>query len=56
MVVIFGSRFFIEFIKIPQEAFEPILTLNMGQWLSVPIVMLGVYLIYSSRVKFKNGL
>ncbi len=55
MVVIFGSRFFIEFIKIPQEAFEPILTLNMGQWLSIPVVMLGVYLIYPGRVKLKNA-
>ncbi len=45
MVVIFGSRFFIEFVKIPQESFAPILGLNMGQWLSIPVITLGLYLI-----------
>jgi len=45
MVVIFGSRFLIEFIKIPQESFEPLLGLNMGQWLSIPVIMLGLYLL-----------
>ena len=43
MVVIFGARFLIEFVKIPQEAFHPILNLNMGQWLSIPVVLLGLY-------------
>lgn len=57
MVVIFGSRFFIEFVKIPQEAFEPIFGLNMGQWLSVPVVLLGLYFMFSkskSSVKVKH--
>lgn len=43
MIVIFGSRFLLEFVKIPQESFEPIAGLNMGQWLSIPFVVLGVY-------------
>ena len=51
MVVIFGARFLIEFVKIPQESFEPILGLNMGHWLSIPIVLLGLYLMIA---KFKN--
>lgn len=46
MVVIFGSRFFIEFVKVPQESFAPILSLKMGQWLSIPVVLLGLYLIF----------
>ena len=54
MVVIFGSRFFIEFVKIPQESFEPILNLNMGQWLSVPVVMLGIYLMFFNHSKASN--
>lgn len=49
MVVIFGSRFFIEFVKIPQESFEPILSLNMGQWLSLPFVFIGLLFIYNSK-------
>ena len=46
MVIIFASRFLIEFVKIPQESFEPILSLNMGQWLSIPVILLGLYLIF----------
>ena len=41
---IFGSRFFIEFIKEDQEAFEAGMMLNMGQWLSIPFVLGGLYL------------
>jgi prolipoprotein diacylglyceryl transferase len=39
---IFGARFFIEFVKEPQVAFEQGMTLNMGQWLSIPFVLMGV--------------
>ena len=41
----FGSRFFIEFIKNDQVPFEAEMTLNMGQWLSIPFVVLGIILI-----------
>lgn len=53
MIIIFGSRFFIEFIKIPQEAYEPLLGLNMGQWLSIPFVMLGAFFIYRMQKPVK---
>lgn len=42
---IFGSRFFIEFVKEPQVAFEQGMTLNMGQWLSIPLVLMGIAVI-----------
>jgi len=42
--MIFTARFFIEFIKEEQEAFEKGMTLNMGQLLSIPFVIAGVYL------------
>ncbi len=45
LVGTFGSRFFIEFIKNDQVPFEASMTLNMGQWLSIPFVALGVFLI-----------
>lgn len=45
LVGTFGSRFLIEFIKNDQEAFEATMTLNMGQWLSVPFVIGGILLI-----------
>ncbi len=41
---IFLPRFLIEFIKNDQEAFEATMTLNMGQWLSIPFILLGIYL------------
>jgi prolipoprotein diacylglyceryl transferase len=44
-VLIFTARLFIEFIKEDQEAFEAGMTLNMGQWLSIPFIVLGVSLI-----------
>lgn len=44
LIGIFLSRFFIEFIKNDQVAFEASMTFNMGQWLSVPFVIAGVWL------------
>jgi phosphatidylglycerol---prolipoprotein diacylglyceryl transferase len=56
---IFLTRFLIEFIKEPQEAFEANMALNMGQILSIPFVLAGVYLIYRSLnrppVIYKNS-
>ena len=40
---IFVFRFFIEFLKENQVNFEDNMTLNMGQWLSIPFVIIGVY-------------
>lgn len=42
LALVFLSRFFIEFIKENQEAFEDDLTLNMGQILSIPFVLIGI--------------
>ena len=40
---IFAFRFFIEFLKENQVAFEDSMSLNMGQWLSIPFVLVGIY-------------
>lgn len=45
LIGVFMSRFLIEFIKNDQVAFEEAMTLNMGQWLSVPFILIGVWLI-----------
>ena len=42
LTLIFTFRFFVEFTKEPQEAFEATMTLNMGQLLSIPFVVLGI--------------
>lgn len=44
-VMVFSARFFIEFIKEEQEAFEKGMSLNMGQLLSIPFVLTGIFLI-----------
>lgn len=44
-VGIFIARFFIEFVKENQEAFENQMVLNMGQLLSLPFIAVGAYLI-----------
>ena len=45
-------RFLIEFIKEPQVGFEQDMVLNMGQWLSIPFVLLGIgFLVYSHMKK-----
>ncbi len=52
LVIIFGSRIGIEFLKNVQVAFEKNMTLDMGQWLSVPFVVVGIVMIvWSLRAK-----
>lgn len=57
---IFLPRFLIEFIKNDQVAFEASMTLNMGQWLSVPFILAGIGLIIYAMtrpavdIKFPN--
>ena len=51
LVSIFGFRFFVEFLKENQTYFEEGMSLNMGQILSIPLVLYGVYLIVT---KFKD--
>ncbi len=58
-VLIFVARFLIEFIKEDQETFEATMALNMGQWLSVPFILVGIFLIIRAiklpEKIFKNG-
>jgi prolipoprotein diacylglyceryl transferase len=46
LVEIFTFRFFIEFLKENQVDFEQSMTLNMGQRLSIPFVLIGLYCIF----------
>lgn len=54
LTVLFTARFFIEFIKENQVAFEDELSLNMGQNLSIPFVLIGIGLIVYSQVRGKS--
>ena len=48
LFLIFTSRIFIEYTKENQEAFEEGMLLNMGQLLSVPFVLLGLYCMFKA--------
>lgn len=48
LVIIFGSRIAIEFLKNVQVAFEKNMMFDMGQWLSVPFVVVGLVMIVRS--------
>jgi len=45
LVLVFGFRFFVEFIKENQAGFEESMVLNMGQILSIPAVIAGVVMV-----------
>ena len=45
-VLVFLARFIIEFFKENQVSFEDGMSLNMGQWLSIPFVLLGLILVF----------
>lgn len=51
LVLLFATRFLVEFVKEPQVAFETTMSLNMGQWLSVPFMLAGAVLMYLKRGK-----
>lgn len=51
LVGIFLSRFFVEFLKNNQEDFEASMMLNMGQLLSIPFVIVGIWLVYRAKEK-----
>ncbi len=45
-VLLFTSRFFIEFIKLPQSMMIDESIIQMGQYLSLPFILLGCLLLY----------
>ena len=57
LIGVFLSRFIIEFIKKDQVASEAGMILNLGQILSIPFILLGLYFIFRVRlgVRFKKG-
>ena len=51
LILLFSDRFLIEFLKEPQVGFENNLTLNLGQLLSIPFIILGFLIMYKSGKK-----
>ncbi len=54
LILLFGARFLIEYIKNPQEEFENYLPLFMGQILSIPFIIAGTALIIYLLIKEKR--
>ncbi len=48
LLLVFTARFFIEFVKERQVAFEDQMLIDIGQWLSLPFIILGIGLIIHS--------
>jgi len=44
LLIFFGTRFALEFMKNPQVESEIGMTLDIGQWLSIPFILLGIHL------------
>lgn len=51
--ILFSTRFLIEFVKNDQVAFEADMALNMGQLLSIPFILIGIFLIIRAMMRPK---
>ncbi len=54
LILVFTFRFFVEFIKVDQSAFERGMILDMGQLLSIPLIIVGVFLYWKIQKKKKE--
>jgi len=45
LVLVFSARFALEFFKTPQAEYETGFVLSVGQWLSIPCVLAGAWLV-----------
>lgn len=48
MTMLWAERFAVEFFKENQESWEADIPLNMGQWLSVPLFFVGLFILIKS--------
>ena len=56
LILVFGVRFIVEFIKLPQVAEEQKYLLDLGQILSIPLVLFGVGILWYINKKDKTPL
>lgn len=54
-VGIFVSRFVVEFFKVNQVPFENGMWLNMGQILSIPFILFGIFCLYKKSIADKKS-
>jgi prolipoprotein diacylglyceryltransferase len=51
LISVFTFRFLVEFIKEDQTYFEQGMVLNMGQLLSIPFILLGLFFVLRKNKK-----
>lgn len=51
LVLLWSIRFFVEFVKEPQNQERADWLLNTGQWLSIPLILLGLYFMFLFKPK-----
>ncbi|MCC9136218.1 prolipoprotein diacylglyceryl transferase [Pontibacter silvestris] len=56
VTVLFSFRFLVEFLKENQEAFEDTMALNMGQLLSIPLILVGIAILIKVIINPKPAL
>ena len=54
LTLAFTARFFIEFYKEVQVEFEESMVLDMGQWLSIPLVVAGIFFMARAAMLHKK--
>ncbi len=58
LLLVFSMRFLIEFLKEPQEVWEQHMLLNMGQLLSIPLIIAGFFILWwanKQKVMYKTN-
>lgn len=54
LILIFGARFLVEFIKLGQAERDDTWVLNTGQILSIPLVIAGIYILFKGLKKERS--
>ncbi len=55
LILIFTARFVIEFVKEVQEPWETDMVLDMGQILSIPFILVGIFMLWYSGKLLDSG-
>jgi len=56
LALIFSIRFLVEFVKVSQGGFEDALgVLSTGQWLSIPLIGIGLFFMFRKTAQPKNA-
>ncbi len=51
LILLFGARFLVEFIKLGQTDRDDVLAINTGQILSIPFILAGIFILWKGLKK-----